>query len=73
MRAPLSGSTVSGDGTGDGSHDGSTRDGDSDEARPFSGRATGLRSARQSNKRKIPDEVNPLSYPDLLHALLTDS
>ncbi len=59
MRAPLSGSTVSGDGTGDGSHDGSTRDGDSDEARPVSGRVTGLRSVRKCKKRQTQDEVNP--------------
>ena len=59
MRAPLSGSTVSGDGTGDGSHDGSTRDGDSDEARLLSGRVTGLRSVRRCKKRQTQDEVNP--------------
>ena len=59
MRAPLSGSTVSGDGTGDGSHDGSTHDGDSDEVCAPSRRATGLRSAQQCKKRKIPDEVKP--------------
>ena len=59
MRAPLLGSTVSGDGTGDGSHDGSTRDGDSDEARPLSGRVTGLRSVRRCKKRQPQDEVNP--------------
>ena len=59
MRAPLSGSTISGDGTGDGSQDGSTRDGDSDEARALSRRVTGLRTVRQRAKRQAPDEVNP--------------
>ena len=63
MRAPLSGSTGSGEGTGDGSRDGgsrdgSTRDGDSDEAPTLSGRVTGLRSARQRPKRLTPDEVS---------------
>lgn len=61
MRAPLSGSTGSGEGTVDGSRDGSTRDrdrdGDSDEAPTLSGRVTGLRSARQRPKRLTPDEV----------------
>ena len=59
MRAPLSGSTGSREGTGDGSRDGSTRerDGDSDEAPTLSGRVTGLRSARQRPKRLTPDEV----------------
>ena len=62
MRTPLSGSTGSADGTGDGSrYDGSryesTRDGDSDDAPTLSGRVTGLRSARQRPKRVTPDEV----------------
>ena len=64
MRAPLSGSTGSGEGTGDGSRDGGSRDGstrdrdgDSDAAPTLSNRVTGLRSARQRPKRPTPDEV----------------
>ena len=62
MRAPLSGSTGSGEATGEGSRDASTldRDYDSDEGRTFSGstRVTGLRSARRRAKRQAHlDEV----------------
>ena len=62
MRAPLSGSTGSGDATGEGSRDASTldRDYDSDEGRTLSGstRVTGLRSARRRAKRQAHlDEV----------------
>ncbi|CAK0786823.1 hypothetical protein CVIRNUC_010037 [Coccomyxa viridis] len=66
MRAPLSGSTGSGDATGEGSRDASTldRDYDSDEGRTLSGstRVTGLRSARRRAKRQAHlDETDDYS------------
>ena len=74
MRAPLSGSTGSGDATGEGSRDASTldRDCDSDEGRTLSGsmRATGLRSARRRAKRQADlDEVR-LSHTSAISARL---
>ena len=74
MRAPLSGSTGSGDATGEGSRDASTldRDYDSDEGRTLSGstRVTGLRSARRRAKRQAHlDEVR-LSHMSAVPAQL---